>query len=313
MKGGSAVRRLRLAVVVIVALLGAALPLTGCGGGAKAAAQNNADIEDQLGFDQDGILARQSRVENAIQACMKAQGFDYVPVDPVAARAALFGSARLSDLDFAKQFGYGISTLWGHVSATADPNQRIRAALSPSDRRAYDLALGGDDPGATFTSAVDTGDFSKLGGCTKQATDQVFGGAQVLSELSAKLDQLEQRIFQDQRLVRAVAKWSACMANQGFRYEQPEDIDTDLYKRMEAIVGPVPGQFATGPAPGVAPPPYDHAALAALQHDEVAIAVADYDCEHRFITPVETKVRAHYQDQFRQQNQQLISQLKPVR
>jgi hypothetical protein len=304
-------RVFRLAVAV--ALLGAALALTACGGSDKKSEPAKGDIEDQLGFDQDGILARQSRVEAAIRDCMKQQGFDYVPVDPVAQRSALFGSARLSDLDFAKQFGYGISTLWGKTSATADPNQRLRATMSPADRQAYDRALGGDNPGATFTSAVDTGDFNELGGCTRDATDKVFGGAQVLTQLQGKLDQLEERIFSDQRMVKAVEKWSQCMADAGYRYEQPEDIDSDMYKRTEAIVGQVPGQFATGPAPGVKPPPYDHAALASLQHDEVAIAVADYTCEHKNITPVETTVREHYQQQFRQQNQNLIAQVKPVR
>jgi hypothetical protein len=300
-------------LVILVALLGAALALTACGGSDKKSAPVKGDIEDQLGFDQDGILARQSKVEAAIRDCMKQQGFDYVPVDPIAQRSALFGSARLSDLDFAKQFGYGISTLWGKTSATADPNQRARAALGPADRQAYDRALGGEDPGATFTSAVDTGDFTKLGGCTRKATDKVFGGAQVLTQLQGKLDQLEERIFSDQRMVRAVEKWSACMADAGYRYEEPEAIDTDMYKRAEAIVGQIPGQFATGPAPGVKPPPYDHAALASLQREEVAIAVADYNCEHKHITPVETVVREHYQSQFRQQNQNLIAQVKPVR
>jgi hypothetical protein len=305
-------RSIRL--LIAVALLGAALAMTACGGGDKGNDKPaKGDIEDQLGFDQDGILARQSRVEAAIRDCMKQQGFDYVPVDPVAQRSALFGSARLSDLDFAKQFGYGISTLWGKTSATADPNQRLRATMSPADRQAYDRTLGGDNPGATFTSAVDTGDFNELGGCTRDATDKVFGGAQVLTQLQGKLDQLEERIFSDQRMVKAVEKWSQCMADAGFRYEQPEAIDTDMYKRMEIIVGQVPGQFATGPAPGVKPPPYDHAALDSLQHDEVAIAVADYNCEHKNITPVETTVREHYQQQFRQQNQNLIAQVKPVR
>jgi hypothetical protein len=299
-------------LLALLSLLGLALTICACGGGSQGAAPQG-DIEDQLGFDQDGILARQSKVEAAIRDCMKQQGFDYVPVDPIAQRSALFGSARLSDLDFAKQFGYGISTLWGKVSATADPNQRMRATLGGPDRRAYDVALGGEDPGATFSSAVDTGDFSQLGGCTRQATDKVFGGAQVLTQLQGKLDQLEERIFADQRMVKAVEKWSQCMAGAGYRYEQPEDIDSDMYKRTEAITGPVPGQFATGPEPGVKPPPYDHIALNELQHEEVGIAVADYTCEHKNITSVETVVREHYQEQFRQQNQNLIARIKPAR
>src|SRR3954471_20961618 len=118
-------------LLIAVALLGAALAVTACGGGDKTSDKPaKGDIEDQLGFDQSGILARQSKVENAIRACMKQQGFDYVPVAPVAQRSALFGSARLSDQDFARQFGYGISTLWGKTSATIDPNQRMRTTLS---------------------------------------------------------------------------------------------------------------------------------------------------------------------------------------
>ena len=152
-----------------VLLLGMTLALAACGGGGnKSADQPKGDIEDQLGFDQAGILARQSRVEADIRDCMKNQGFDYVPVDPVAQRAALFGSSRLSDLDFAKQFGYGISTLWGRGHGQADPNDRLRVTLSSADRRAYDRALWGENSGATFQQAVENGDFTKLGGVAQQ-------------------------------------------------------------------------------------------------------------------------------------------------
>jgi hypothetical protein len=299
-------------VLVLLALAGAALVLSACGGSDKPAADQPRDVEDQLGFDQDGILARQTRVEAAVRDCMKNQGFDYTPVDPVAQRAALFGSSRLSEQDFINQFGYGISTLWGRSSATADPNQRLRASLGAADRKAYDRALYGDHPGTTFTSAVDSGDFSELGGCTRKATTAVFGGTRVLSQLQERLDALEERMLQDQRMVRGIEKWSSCMATAGYRYEEPEAIDTDLYARAAKIVGPLPGQFATGPAPGEKPPPYDRAALSALQREEVAIAKADHSCENKFIAPVERKIAPRYQAQFRKQNQDLIAQIKPV-
>lgn len=298
-----------------VLLLGAALFLGACGGGGSSSktTQPSGDVEDQLGFDQAGITARQSRVEAAIRDCMKAQGFDYVPVDPYAQRAAITGVSRLSDQDFLKQFGYGISTLWGRGGAQSDPNQRVRAALSPADRSAYERALWGDNPGTTFQAAVDSGDFTKLGGCTRRATEAVFGGAQVLTQLQGRLDQLDERILEDQRMVRAVERWSSCMSAAGYQYEDPDAIDGQLTKRMEAIVGPIPGPFATGPPPGERPQPYDHAALAALQRDEVAIARADYACERKHIAPVESVVRPQYEAQFRQRNQALISQVKPVR
>jgi hypothetical protein len=313
-------RRLPLAGIVV---LGAALALGACGGSDNSASQPasqsaakakraNAPVEDQLGFDQDGIMARQSRVEAAIRDCMKAEGFDYVPIDPIAQRAALLGSGRLTDQDFLEQFGYGISTLWGRGNVQADPNQRLRASLPPADRRAYDRTLWGENTGATFTEAVDSGNFTKLGGCTRKATEAVFGGAQVLTQLQRKLDQLDERILEDQRMVRALERWASCMADAGFRYEDPDEIDSDLFARMEKIVGPLPGQFATGPAPGQKPPPYDHKALAALQQEEVRIARADHACELKNITPVENVVRPQYEARFREQNQNLIGQVKPV-
>ena len=309
-----------LARVLSILLLGAALGLAACGGDDSASSQPTSSkkqpsgpVEDQLGFDTAGIMARQSRVEADIRECMKAQGFDYVPIDPFAQRAAVTGASRLSDEDFLKQFGYGISTLWGRGGAQADPNQRLRAGMSAADRRAYDRALWGENPGATFQAAVDSGDFTKLGGCTRKATETVFGGAQVITQLQGKLDQLDERILEDQRMVRALQRWTACMADAGFRYEDPDEVDTDLTKRMEKIVGPLPGPLATGPASGAKPAPYDHVALATLQREEIAIARADFACERKEITPVESVVRPQYEAQFRQRNQTLISQVKPVR
>ena len=292
----------------------AAIALGACGGDEAVAPQDRppVDVEDQLGFDQAGIIARQSRVETAIRDCMRAEGFEYIPVDPLAQREAVLGSSRLSEDEFIQQFGYGISTLWGRGRAEADPNERIRLALQAADRRAYDRVLWGENAGATFTEAVDSGDFEKLGGCTGKATEAVFGGAQVLTQLQGKLDTLEERVLQDQRMVRAIEAWSKCVAEAGFDYEEPEAIDSDLFERMEAIVGPLPGQFATGPAAGEKSRPYNRTKLAELQQAEVAIARADHRCELAQITPVEEKVMPQYSADFLRENQSLIDRVKPV-
>lgn len=293
--------------------LTAAIALGACGDEPVAPADRPpVDVEDQLGFDEAGIIARQSRVETSIRDCMRAEGFEYVPVDPLAQRAAVLGSSRLSDEEFLQQFGYGISTLWGRGRAEADPNERLRLALGAADRRAYDRVLWGENPGATFSAAVDSGDFAALGGCTRKATEAVFGGAQVLTQVQGKLDALEERILQDQRMVRAIESWSACVAEAGYRYEEPEAIDSDLFERMEKIVGPLPGQFATGPAAGEKPRAYSRAKLAKLQQEEVAIARTDHRCELDHITPVEEQVTPQYSEDFRRQNESLISRVKPA-
>jgi hypothetical protein len=307
-RGSSYPLALRLLAALMVAA--AVLALSACGG-KSSSNQSKGSVEDQLGFDQSSLLVRQSRAEAHIRDCMKAQGFDYVPIDPAAQRAALLGSGPGSDTE--KQFGYYVSTLWGRgPQQQADPNERIRASLSPAEQTAYDRALGGDNPGANFNDAFDTGDFTKLGGCRRNAIEAVFGGIQVLSEIQGKLDQLDERIVQDQRMVKATEKWSTCLAAAGYHYTDPDAIDVDLQKRLEQIVGPVSGKFATGPPPGQSAQPYDHAALAALQRDELATWRVDTACEHKYITPVENVVRPQYEAKFRQQNSGLFNQVKQV-
>jgi hypothetical protein len=298
-------------IVIGIAMLG----ITACGGqsDAKGSQKPKGDVEQQIGFDDQAMRVRQARIQNAIRDCMKAQGFDYVPVDPAAQIAAVTGSSRLTDVDFTKQFGYGISTFWGRGGQQADPNTQYRNSLTPADRAAYSHALYGENDGATVDEALDTGDFSKLGGCTLTATKKVFGGTQVLTQLQSKLDDLDERINADQRMVKALEKWTNCMAAAGYRFEEPDDIDSSLMKRMERIVGPLPGKFATGPAGGGKLPAYDHAALAALNRDEVAIARQDLACEQKDITPVESVIRPEYEARFRAQNQALFRQIKPVR
>jgi hypothetical protein len=297
-------RRLILALLATVAVV-----LAACGDDEPPARQV-VELEDQLGFSESGVIERQTRVEGVIQACMTAQGFEYVPVDPLAQRAALTGKARMTDEEFLEQFGYGISTMFGRGGNESDPNERIRKALGAADRAAYDRALWGENPGLTFAEAIDNDAATDLGGCTKQATEKVFGGAAVLASVQGKFDELEERITQDQRLVRAVERWSRCMADRGYQYEEPEEIDTDLIKRFKAVVG-------AGVQPGATAPPargasYDRAALAELQGEEVKVANADLACEKRHITPVELEVRPQYEETFRKQNRRLLSQVRPV-
>jgi hypothetical protein len=244
---------------------------------------------------------------------MKAKDFRYIPIDPVAQRAAVVGAARLSDADFVRHFGYGVTTLWGRGDAGVERNRRVRAGLRPDRRRAYDRALWGAHAGASFQEAADSGDFTALGGCTRSATAAVFGGTQLLTRLVRALDDLDDRVAKDPRMVRALARWRRCMAAAGFRYANPDDIDGHFVHRMESIVGPIPGPLATGPTDGRAMPVYDRGALTTLQAEEVATARADLACEQRHVTPVEAVVRARYEASFRRRNAALIRQVKPVR
>jgi hypothetical protein len=287
--------RLVLASASVVTLL----LVAACGGGGGSSS-DLPPVEEQLGLEQDGILQRQGKAENLIRDCMKAQGFEYVPVDPLAQRAAAVGQAGMTEEEFNQQFGYGITTLFDKEQAAGgNPNDAIRAALGDADGAAYDLALFGDDTSATFAQALDSGDYSRLGGCTKQAAEAVFGGVAVFQSLQQKLDELDSSILEDERMVKAVAAWSDCMRAAGFDLAEQDEVDSTLRAKLEAIVGP----------PDSPNPDYDVAALKALQSEEVAMVNADITCEEKHVQSVEQKVRAEYETTFREQNADLLSKV----
>ncbi len=290
----------RFAIRFIPFALALAGSLAACGGGGGAK-QPTVGVEDQAGFSSESLAVRQARVENLVRYCMQAQGFKYVPVDPDAARDALLGVKGMSEDDYVKQFGDGITTLYEQrlKNAVPGPNAAIVAALAPAERTAYDRALFGDDPTATFALAVDTGDFTRLGGCVKESTDTVFGGAAFVENLIAKLDELDERIVADRRMVDAIANWSACMRQAGFDLQNPDQVDTVLQSKLEDIVGPPEGRVAD----------YDKEALVALQREEVAMVGADIACEDKHITAIEDKVRSEYEREFRQNNAGLLEKV----
>jgi hypothetical protein len=293
-------RRLAGAVAFVLVALVAASSCGGGGGGGGGGGENTT-IEGFLGLEGDGMLQRQGQAENHVQRCMTSQGFQYVAADPVAQqRELLGGEGTLDDEEFQQQYGYGITTLFEkREQQRQTTNDRFRDGLDEAGRVAYDRALFGDDPTATLPEALDSGDFSRLGGCTKEAADKVFGGVEVIQSLQEKLDELDARILEDSRMVTAVSKWSECMADAGYDLGAQDDVDAFLQSQLEAIVGP----------PEEPKEDYDRAALQRLQREEVKLVGIDVECEDKHISKAEEKVRPEYERTFRDQNASLLSKV----
>lgn len=305
-------RRTRLNGIRRAAMVpAAALLLAACGGGGggntDAAPQS---LDEQVGFELSDSSDKERKVESDIQACMEAQGFEYVAVDPAARRAALLGATGVSEAEFEDQFGYGITTLYEQrrQQAAGEANAKIRSDLGESEQAAYDRALRGDNLEAAFEDAVISGDFTRLGGCTKDAAEKVYGGGELLQSLQTGLEELETRVLADPKMVKAVNAWSACMRKEGFELATPEDLDVTLKRKLNDVVGSEP-LAATDPN---APPAYDKAALEALQQEEVKMVTADISCEEQHLEAVEKDVREQYEQEFRDQNVDLLSKVPPA-
>lgn len=292
-------------------------------------------LEDYLGtgffsFDPEAQAANYARQEQQVQGliaeCMTREGFEYIAVTrPVGD----FGFGGPGDVEFAAELGFGITTYYGETETPwfqddwIDPNQAIIEGLSESERNAYYDTLHGssfssggfgfETDSATATSedgseseevVVDSG----FEGCSGQAFEEVYAFEE-LQEVYEQLDldSLFERVEADPRAAEIDVKWSECMTERGYDYDDPntlyEAVYTDFQARLEEIVGSTGAFF--DPFVGMSDEEIeelmnslspeemddfftqeqqttqqdiDQEALAALQAEERALAVVNAEC-----------------------------------
>lgn len=279
--------------VSLVSILGSLLLLVACGGGSdegpsqtqQATPGGNGSGQigrEEFGMNEEQLVTAIENGESSIASCMSAAGFEYSPIDPVTFRegmSSLGAVAGLSDEEFVAQYGYGFTTLPPtQVFRFGDENETIFNELSPSDRIAYERTLIGENNEATFVYMLEIEDFTGAGGCTKTAIDEVFSEEQRNPNFQNPFDVL---VEQDPRYVAALEEWSGCMADAGYDYESPEDAEDELIEQLDDLTKGADPSTLTGT---------DADALAELQAEEVAIALADLDCQEQFLVDVEQQV-----------------------
>lgn len=315
-------QRPRRRTAVLAGALAAVALAGACGDPATQAGATS--LRDALGLDGSDFREREAKVQEAVRRCMDEEGFDYVPMDPSAMNVEVHAPGSDDNAEFRRTKGYGITTTFGDRpeseagSQGSDPNQAIRDARSDEDKAAYDKALFG-----SAANAAGEGDFAvRIGpgpggggpeeataapdlseaGCFGRAQESV-GESDKVQELGPKLQELEERISSDPRMVKADTAWAACMSDGGFDFEKPDDVQPYLFDKLQALLGDGDGG---GPDSSQAPgaitfggPPPDSPELAALQQEELALAKADDACSEKTGRRETTrKVRAEAEKQF---------------
>lgn len=279
-------------ILVIVPLI------TACGNAvqanpAAAVSSKNLPGTEEFGLTREELVTHIEAVEGHISACMREAGFEYIAADYNTVRRGMTSDKSLpglSERQFFNQHGFGISTLYTgqapQLSASTTPaqiglgerNVQIFRNLSAEDQVAYNHALLGEDTNATFAVAIEIEDFTRIGGCTKTAVEQVFEPEQLTATYYNPKDAL---IEQDPRMVEAIAKFSQCMRDAGFDYNHESEIEPDLRNRLDEVTNGLPLEALSADA---------QAALTELQGYERALAVVTLDCEIRHLEPVEDQV-----------------------
>lgn len=248
---------------------------------------------EEFGLTSEELVRSIEEVESLIAQCMSEAGFEYIAVDYNTVRRGMVADKSLPGLSEEAYFdrhGFGISTLYtGLPPQLADEttpakiglgsrNVQIFNSLSPADQVAYNQTLLGENTDATFAVAIEIEDFSRTGGCTRAAIEQVFTPEQLSVTYYNPKDAL---IEQDPRMVAALGEFAECLREAGFDYSHEKDIEPDLRNRLAEITGGLSVEALS---------PDAQAALQELQDYERALAVVTYDCEVRILEPVEDQV-----------------------
>jgi hypothetical protein len=249
----------------------------------------------EFGLTERELVQKIERVEALIAKCMRAQGFEYVAVDAETVRRGMKADKTLPGLDeaeFVARYGFGIST---HYTGKAPQlatgyspgriglgrrNVQIYESLSPADQVAYSRALFGEHSDVTFAIALDAENFSRCGGCTRDAIERVFEPEHLKATYINPKDAL---IAKDPRMRAALREYAAKMREAGFDSHDPNTVEEEIRQRLDAITsgGTVPVEQLS---------PEQLRALKELQDHERRLAVKSFELETQIIEPVEERV-----------------------
>lgn len=226
-----------------------------------------------FGLTDEEFAAYVEEVESRIAACMAEAGFEYVPVDVTAILEVgvwMRADPSVSREEYKSQWGYGISTRTDNPPrevGLGSRNIQIYESLAESEQIAYDRTLFGDDPDATFALTLDDEDFNGTGGCTREAVASVFPSAMLSSTFVNPKDLL---IESDPRVEAAEEAWMDCMGEDGYEYEDQDDIIEEFEERLETLTE---GEDLESLGSE------DLEALEALKAEEIAVALKDLECQ----------------------------------
>ncbi len=259
----------------------------------RAASAAEAAIGGQFGTEEFGLTmgeltARAEEVESLMSECMAGAGFEYVPVDFTTIREAMTSDKTapgMSSSEYLREYGHGITTQEDKPIVEiglGDQNRRILEGLSEPDKVAYRRTLWGENDDATFAFGLESEDFSRTGGCTRTAIEQVFDPAELAATYFNPADAL---ILLDPRAQDALDEFAACMSSAGFAYSHPDDVDFDLQLRYDTLVqGRDLSQLTD----------LEAEQLSMLQDEERAVTAASDSCERQHLEPVLDRIEEEF-------------------
>jgi hypothetical protein len=198
----------------------------------------------------------------------------------------------MNEEEFIGKYGFGVSTLYTgqppQLASGYNPgkeglgerNVQIYKNLSPADQVAYNRALFGENTDATFAVGLETENFSRCSGCTRQAIEQVFEPEKLKASYYNPKDAL---INKDPRMKAALRQYAAEIRGDGFDYNHPDEVEPDIRERLAALT-------SGGTILVEQMSPEQRAALEKLQDYERWVAAKNLKLQEELFDPVEEKI-----------------------
>ena len=208
--------------------------------------------------------------------------------------AQLLSQSRSQTREYAQEKGFGISTVdFAEIAEQfedfVDPNTEYVASLSPGELAAYQTALNGytDEDLEVLFAESQNGDvtFPDQAGCSGAAQDEALFFAGLFDEFGDELDNLEERMLADQRVVDAQREFATCLSDAGYLVADVDELESQFSERYSAITGDetsFDSSFSKDLADGepwVQPfTPAAQKLVDELAAEEIAAAVVAWDC-----------------------------------
>lgn len=269
--------------------------------------------------DDEARWAQQERdAQEAIRECMAAEGFEYFPVDY--SQYESYGADQEWDPDsreWREEYGFGIATTvysepeaaggdtGGEGDFPVDPNDEYRQTLSEGEQKAYDRLLHGDQPDIDFTGDQPTEEEEQAMqeawenreniGCSETAYQEIWqeesGDMEaVWSAMEDSFEDLEARILADPEVAAAAEKWSRCMGEAGYSYNDPNEMYDAVYEKSEELWNSFEDPFEDFTEEQMQDmteedfaaidvrPQFDEELAAEIAEFEISLAVTSFDC-----------------------------------